>query len=127
MTTTPVSLDDIIRKTVDEPFQTADVDRLCAEHGLSLEELCDAISRQVARGYADGQLSFSVCDGVMNHLYSYMLLQHDRVPPHFSYSVFLAFDEGEYYHSDDPAGSSPEDLYTKPQIAEILAADAQVT
>jgi hypothetical protein len=127
VTTARVSLDDIIHKAADQPLEMADVDQVCAELGLSFDRLCDAISRQVARGYAEGRLSFGFCDGVMNHLYSYMLLEHDRVPPDFSYSVFLAFDEGEYQHRGDPEDSSPEDLYTKPMIAEILTSDAQVT
>jgi hypothetical protein len=122
-----VTIDDLMHKAADEPFVTADIGAVCAEHGLTLGELCDAISRRIARGYVSGEFPFRFCDGVMNHLYSFMLLNHDMAPPDYSYSVFLAFDEGEYQHRDDPEDSSPEELYTKPMIAEILASDAQVT
>ena len=122
-----MTIDDLMRKAADDPFVAADIDAVCAEHGLTLGELFDAISRRIARGYASGEFPFGFCDGVMNHLYSFMLLNHDMTPPDFSYSVFLAFDEGEYQHRDDPEDSSPEELYTKPMIAEILASDAQVT
>jgi hypothetical protein len=125
--TTAVTIDDLMRKAADQPFEAADVDAACAEHGLTIGELFDAISRRIVRGYVSGELPFGFCDGVMNHVYSFMNLNHDMAPPAYSYSVFLAFDEGEYQHEDDPKDSSPEELYTKPMIAEILASDAQFT
>ena len=125
--TIAVTIDDLMHKAAGAPFMAADIDAACAEHSLTLGELFDAISRRIARGYVSGEFPFGFCDGVMNHLYSFMLLNHDMAPPEYSYSVFLAFDEVEYQHRDDPEGSSPEELYTKPMIAEILASDAQVT
>ena len=122
-----MTIEDLMRKAGDHPFATVDADAAWAEHGLTRGELFDAISRRIARGYSSGEFSFGFCDAVMNHVYSFMLLKHDMAPPDFSYSVFLAFDEGEYQHRDDPEDSSPEELYTKPMIAEILASDAQVT
>jgi hypothetical protein len=125
--TTAVPIDDLMRKAEDQPFAVADVDAACTEHRLTVGELFDAISRRLARCYSSGEFSFGFCDAIMNHVYSFMILNHDMAPPDFSYSVFLAFDEGEYQHRDDPKDSSPEELYTKPMIAEILASDAQVT
>ena len=72
-------------------------------------------------------LNFRFCDSVMNHLSAYMMLKHKRVLPTYSLSVFLAFDEGEYRHSGDAAGSSAEQLYTKPMIAKILSSGPPVT
>jgi hypothetical protein len=119
-------IDPLMYKAAGRPFSEGDVDAACRYTGLTRGALFDAISRRVARGYASGELSFDFCDAVMNHMYSFMMLNYDMAPPDYSYSVFLAFDEGEYQHRDDPENSSSEDLYTKPMIPEILASDAQV-
>lgn len=120
-----MTLDDLIRKAADQPFAQFEVDAVCAQQGLVVGELFDTISRRIVRGYTSGDLSFDFCDAVMNHVYSFMLLKHEMAPPDYSYSVFLAFDEGEYQHPNDSDDSSPEELYTKPMIAEILASDAK--
>jgi hypothetical protein len=120
-------IDPLMRKAAERPLNQGDVDAACKYLSLTRDALFDPISRRVARGYASGELSFDFCDGVMNHLYSFVMLNYEMTPPEYSYSVFLAFDEGEYHHQNDPEGSSPEELYTKPMIREILASDAQVT
>jgi tRNA A37 threonylcarbamoyltransferase TsaD len=123
MTSAPI--DELMRKAADAPFSREDIDTACLDLNLAVGELFDAISRRIVEGYTSGELSFSFCDTVMNHVYSFQRLVHDMVSD-YSYSVFQAFDEGEYQHPDDPADSSPEDLYTKPMIAEIAANHAKV-
>jgi hypothetical protein len=119
-------IDPLMRKAADQPLTDADVEAACGYLALTRSALFDAISRRVVEGYSSSELDFGFCDGVMNHLYG-MLMTRDEPVPDYTYSVFLAFDEGEYQHRDDPEDSSPEELYTKPMIAEILASDAQVT
>ncbi len=122
-----MTLDEIIQKAADEPFARVDINAACRDCGLTVAELCDAISRRIASGYASGELTFLFCDGVMNHLFSFMTVTHDEAPPPYTWSVFAAFDEGEYTHPSDPPGSSAEELYTKPMIAKLLADDHQIT
>ncbi|MBM3981947.1 MAG: hypothetical protein FJ304_17070 [Planctomycetes bacterium] len=93
----------------------------CTSEGISVEVFCDRISHAVALRYANGLYTFDYCDGVVNALYSYMLFHHKMVPPPFSMSVFLAFDEGEYHHTGDSRDVSPEERYTRPRITELLA------
>ena len=119
-------VDPLMRKAADHPLTDADIEAACRYLALSLSALFDAISRRVVEGYSSGELDFEFCDGVMNCLYG-RLMTRDEPMPDYTYSVFLAFDEGEYQHQGDPEDSSPEELYTKPMIAEILASDAQVT
>ena len=127
MTSTRVSLDDIIRKAADNPFDTDEVAAVCVEQSITRDDFADLVSRTIASRYHSGELDFGFCDGVMNHLYAFITMRGDLPMPDYAYSVFLAFDEGEYYHTGDPPGSSPEELYTRPAIAEILTGDAQVT
>ncbi len=122
-----MSLDDITRKASDHPFNAGEVAAFCAEHSMTREEFADTVSRTIATRYYGGELDFSFCDGVMNHLYAFITMRGELPMPPFAQSVFLAFDEGEYHHTDDRPESSPEQLYTRPAIAEILASDAQVT
>lgn len=122
-----MTLDDVIRKASDHPFVDSEVDAFCAEHSITREQFADAVSRSVATGYHNGDFDFSLCDGVMNHLYAFITQRGELPMPPYAQSVFLAFDEGEYYHQDDPPGASPEELYTKPQIRDIIARGHAVT
>ena len=89
-----VKIDKMMHRAADQPFSQVDVDAACAQHGLGVGELFDAISRLIVRGYTCGELTFGFCDKVINHIYSFMLLSHNMAPPEYSHSVFLAFDEG---------------------------------
>jgi hypothetical protein len=122
-----VTLDHIIRKASDSGFDGAEVAAFCAEHAITREDFADTVARIVATRYHSREIDFSFSDGVMNCLYGFITERGDLPMPPYSQSVFLAFDEGEYHHGGDPAGSDPEDLYTRPAIAEIVASDAQVT
>ncbi|MFL6505596.1 MAG: hypothetical protein ACJ8KC_09285, partial [Candidatus Udaeobacter sp.] len=121
-----MTLDDIIRNAADQPFDATEVSALCKELSMSLEEFTDAVSRIIATRYSGRQLDFGFCDAVMNHLYAFTTKRGEEPMPPYALSVFIAFDEGEYSHPDDPAGSLPETLYTRPMIADVLAHDAQV-
>jgi hypothetical protein len=76
---------------------------------------------------ASGHLTYLYCDGVMNHLWSFMLSGYSWEIAEYARSVYMAFDEGEYRHPNDPTDASPEVMYTKPMIAEILAKENRVS
>jgi hypothetical protein len=82
--------------------------------------LFDALAAFIARGYAKRDLSFELCDGIVNGIYAAVLeLPLTPVPPLF-YDVFLAFDAGEYPHRGDDASVNPIAKYTDPRIREIV-------
>lgn len=54
----------------------------------------------------------------MNFINSKKLEVHDH--PELAYSIYLAFDEGEYHHDGDDINLDTPDKYTKPIILEIL-------
>jgi hypothetical protein len=43
----------------------------------------------------------------------------DEHNPEFFWQVYLAFDEGEYYH-DDNREEDPVEVYTRPMITQII-------
>lgn len=118
-----MTLDDLIRKAVDESFDAAEVAAFCKEQAMTQAEFADVVSRSVATRYDSGELDFGFCDGVMNQLFGFAMKECEMPP--YAFSVFLAFDEGEYYHPKDSRDTDPEQLYTRPAIAKILAGDAQ--
>lgn len=82
--------------------------------------LLNQLACHIARGYSTGTWSFADADAAMNHLWAFLCSQNDfDIPPYF-YSVYEAFDAGEYYHSGDGREVSPEERYTKPLIRKIL-------
>jgi hypothetical protein len=74
----------------------------------------------VARHYANKDFSFDFADTVMNHLFAYVCRQETF--PAVLWSIYLAFDRGEYYHPDEDHELHPSERYTRPMIAEILNA-----
>jgi hypothetical protein len=88
--------------------------------GTSREEFCDAFSRRIALEYAAGRMRFEVADAAMNRLGEYAFLGDETFIPPYSREVFEAFDAGEYFHSEDPPGTDPEEKHTRPWILEIV-------
>jgi hypothetical protein len=88
---------------------------------MAREQFCNAFSRRVAEEYAAGRLSFEAADAAMNRLWEYAGIGEEHFIPPFSERVFEAFDAGEYYHSEDPPGTDPEQKYTRPWIEELVA------
>jgi hypothetical protein len=64
-------------------------------------------------------VGFEAGDNLANVLFGYAA-QHVAIPD-LLFSVFLAFDAGEFY-PDDIHSPSPEERFTRPQIRVILEA-----
>ena len=96
----------------------ADVQRWSASTGVSRAALYDQIAIYLARGYYSSDLTFTFCDAVVNDIYGVITGANEDRPKLF-WSVYLAFDEGEYHHNNN-RDEDPEEVYTRPQIAQIL-------
>ena len=85
-----------------------------------VRSLFEEVAEFIARGYENGNLSFDLCDGIVNGMYaSFLELPLTQMPPVF-YDVFLAFDAGEYDHTGDDTSVNPVEKYTNPQIRKVL-------
>ncbi len=76
----------------------------------------------IAKRFDANTMSYDHADSAMNAIYGMMI--EDAVQygdgfmlPEPAFSVYIAFDEGEYDHDD---GEDPVEKYTKPRIAEIV-------
>ncbi len=100
----------------------ADAESFCSAEGIELTELYNRIALIVADRFDNGTLSYEDGDGIMNASFG-MMIDGDKpmesVEP--AWSIYLAFDEGEYDHGGN---TDPVESFTKPQIRNILN-DAQ--
>jgi hypothetical protein len=95
----------------------ADLENWSAQSALPRNKLLDAFALELALGFYGNELDFDFCDRVVNELFGAMSLQEKE--PTLFWSVFLAFDAGEFYH-DEGQRIHPVDRYTRPRIAEIV-------
>lgn len=96
----------------------ADVQRWSRALGVSRSALYDQIALHLARGFYASELTYELCDFVMTDL-SGVITTADEHNPEFFWQVYLAFDEGEYYH-DDNREEDPVEVYTRPMITQII-------
>ena len=85
---------------------------------VSRSELYDEIALHLARGFYNSELTFAFCDAVMNGIHGIITNADEERPERF-WEIYLAFDEGEYYHGNNRQ-EDPVEAYTRPMIARIL-------
>lgn len=96
-----------------------DVQRWSALTGAPRAVLYDQIAACLALGFHNSELTFTFCDAVVNDIHDVITCAGEDRPELF-WNVFLAFDNGEYRHKDNP-GADPVAAYTRPMIEEIVA------
>jgi hypothetical protein len=94
-----------------------DFESLRGKTTCSTDVLYDQIALFAARGFLDGTHDFWFGDAVMNTLIGFT----DFKIPVFAWVVYLAFDEGEYYHPGDSREIRLEEKYTRPMLLDALA------
>jgi hypothetical protein len=97
----------------------ADVQRWDDSLGASRSTLYDQIALYLARGFLASELTFAFCDAVITDLLG-VITSTDEHRPDFFWEVYLAFDEGEYYHGNN-RDEDPVEVYTRPTIARIVS------
>jgi hypothetical protein len=103
---------------LDRHLTEADVLRWCTIGGRSRSQVFEEIAKFLALGFYNSELSFGFCDAIVNDLFgSYT----DTAKPksELFWDVYLAFDEGEYYHGNN-RDEDPVETYTRPMIARIV-------
>jgi len=96
----------------------ANVERWSASFGQSRSTLYDQIALHLACGFHSSELTYSFCDIVMVDL-SGVITSANESNPDLFWEIYLAFDEGEYYHGDK-RDEDPVEVYTRPMIARIV-------
>ena len=94
----------------------SDVEAYATANDLTTGQVYDALALHLATGYAENTLTYEFCDSAMN--FAMGLASYDV--PDLAWSVYSAFDEGEYFHDNDSRDIDPAEKYTRPWIQKIL-------
>jgi hypothetical protein len=118
------ALEPIIQQAKAGRINRADAESYCTAKGIEITDLYNEVALTVAKRFHTGTLSYEDGDGVMNAIFSMMADDAGNNHPNPwvepAWSIYLAFDEGEYYH----AGSTdPVETFTRPQIRDLLDDD----
>jgi len=113
-------MESAINRLGSELFDTGDLLRIFEEYELPCEEFCNRCSITVAERFLKKEIKFLEADTVANNLFALMIEKCGSSLPEPAYSIYLAFDAGEWHHPSDKKEDDPEDLYTIPDLAKIL-------
>lgn len=105
-------------RSLDRHLTEADLEHWNNACGWSRSQLFDEIAMGLAFGYDTSELSFRFCDMVVNDLFG-PVTDTSGPSPQIFWDVYLAFDEGEYYHGNN-RDEDPEEVYTRPMIARVV-------
>jgi hypothetical protein len=101
----------------------SDLAATCEKFDVAPQDVLNELSIAVAEGYLQGSLIYCFCDSVMNGIINAVVevgMTDDMPQPAFS--LYQAFDQGEWIRSNDPPETDPSEKYTKPAVQEIMAA-----
>ena len=103
----------------DARLREEDVQRWSASLGIARSELYNRIATYLAQGFNNSTLPFEFCDAIVNDIHAAITFADEDRPDLF-WGVYLAFDEGEYYHGNN-RDEDPVEVYTRPMIARIVS------
>jgi hypothetical protein len=106
--------------TLDRHLTESDVLRWSTVGGRSRSQVFEEIAMFLALSFNTSELSFEFCDALVNDLFG-PYTDTSRPKSELFWDVYLAFDEGEYYH-DSNRDEDPVETYTRPMIARIVEA-----
>jgi len=113
-----MTLDDAIAIYAERTLDRVERAALCHAIAADTAHALDALALTVAQRYMNGSLTFEIADAVMNDLFAHGCELSEI--PSLMYSIYEAFDDGEYVHREDPPGTDSEVKYTRPQLARVL-------
>lgn len=94
---------------------------MCEQLQIDSRDLLNQLAISVARLFLTGARDFHYCDEVMNIVIGDIvdLSMHTDMPQP-AFSIYQAFDAGEYWHSDDDRDVFPWEKWTRPELERIL-------
>jgi hypothetical protein len=99
----------------------AEAESYCSAEGIELTELYNRIAVIVAKRFYGGTLPYEDGDAVMNAIFGMMTVDalngHPAPYVEPAWSIYLAFDEGEYDHG---GSTDPVETFTRTQIRDVL-------
>ncbi len=87
---------------------------------MPASRILDEVSMFVAQEYLEHRMSFDDADLIMNNVWG-LAVALDANFGQITYTVYQAFDAGEYRHSGDGPDVDLEKTYTVPAIKKLLS------
>ncbi|WP_156401399.1 hypothetical protein [Duganella sp. Root1480D1] len=108
-----MNTEDILRQIVEHEYPSASVfDDALSVCGRSRNAFSENFAKEVAQRYLHGTIAFDVADCAINALSAWTPLEDFSA---CCWAIYLAFDEGEYLHRGQAAGTN-EELFTRPLL-----------
>lgn len=100
-----------------------DLSSIGDKFGAAPQDLLNELSVWVAENYLHGSLDFDFCDSVMNAIINAVVeVGMTSELPQPAFSLYQAFDQGEWIRNSDSPETDPGEKYTRPIVLEILRA-----
>ena len=115
-----MDIEHLYQESITSKVTIKDFEDYAGESETSVRSAFNKVSLLFAKRYYEGKESYENADNAMNLIWPLMLdyiVKHNEELVEPTYSIYCAFDEGEYDHRD---GLDPEKAYTYPAIKEIL-------
>ena len=115
-----MSIEQLSNKLVDGSVTKNDFAVCCDQLNCSLPDVFNQISLHLAKRFLNQDLAYEAADSAMNMVWAAMLefMSGNNLPlVEPCYSIYQAFDEGEYDHRD---GSDPVETYTRPALNALV-------
>jgi hypothetical protein len=108
-----LNTENILRQIVEHDYPSAGAfDDALLAYGCSRKSFSENFAKEVAQRYLQGILAFDVADCAINALSDWMPLEDFSA---CCWAIYRAFDEGEYLHLGQAAGTN-EELFTRPLL-----------
>lgn len=122
ITLSDADLDDVMRAAIEEG-SGIDLNPIVQRLQVDRRDLLNQVALAVALRFTSNSRDFEFCDDVMNGLIGAIVdLSLRGHMPEPAFSIYQAFDAGEYCHHGDPREVCPWEKYTRPELERILAA-----
>ncbi|SFP04617.1 hypothetical protein [Pseudomonas sp. NFPP28] len=106
---------------VTESAPNTDLGEMCEHLQMDRRNLLNRLAISVAKLFITGTRDFHYCDEVMNTFISDIIdLSMHADMPQPAFSIYQAFDAGEYWHTGDDRDVFPWDKWSRPELERIL-------
>lgn len=107
--------------TVIEEAPNTELSVMCEHLQIDSRDLLNQLAISVARLFITGTRDFHYCDEVMNTVISDIIdLSMHADMPQPAFSIYQAFDAGEYWHTGDDRDVFSWEKWSRPELERIL-------
>ena len=104
-----------------EDASLLDFEHLSSKIKIDMDTVFNEVAVLIAHQFLKNELDFENADYAINTVWlamcDYMAKDQKNLLSEPAYSIYCAFDDGEFTHSD---GLEPIEAYTKPELIKIL-------